>query len=84
MLTLQDLTDAITSLSQKKTSVGPDEMSNHMLKHLPDKWVQLLFNVFEKYWMNGNMRLVWKIQLLFPFINKASLKMIRVAIGQLH
>lgn len=65
-LTLQEILDAIRSISNKKTSVGADAISNEMIKHLPENWVVLLHLIFQKCWQNGIMPEIFKQSIVVP------------------
>ena len=67
-LTLQELKDAIQSLPSKKTSVGFDAISNEMLKNLPDNFIILLHDIFQKCWNSGEMPNIWKETIVVPVL----------------
>ena len=48
LISIQELKDAIILLSNKKTSVGVDAISNEMIKHLPDNWINALHRIISK------------------------------------
>ena len=66
LITIQELKDAINSLTNKKTSVGIDAISNEMIKHLPENWIHILQSIFCKIWTSGDMPLIWKHSIVVP------------------
>ena len=69
-ITLQEIKDAITSLSNKKSSVGLDIISNEMLKHLPNNFITFLLKVFQRVWSSGTMPNIWKQSMIIPILKK--------------
>ena len=65
-ITLQELKNELKTLSNKKTSVGLDAISNQMLKHLPDNWIVLLQEIFKKCWEDGCFPSVWRKSIIVP------------------
>ena len=69
-ITIQEVKEAILSLTTKKSSVGLDAISNEMLKHLPEKFIALLHCVFQKVWLVGSMPDVWKQSIIVPILKQ--------------
>lgn len=62
--TIHELTSAINS--NRITTPGPDEISNLMMKHLPEKGLEYLLNIFNKLWMSGTIYKLWKMATIIP------------------
>ena len=69
-ITLLELKDAITSLPDKKVSVGLDVVSNTMLKYLPDNCIVVLHRLLEKCWNEGKMPDIWKQSIIVPILKQ--------------
>jgi len=63
---VDEVRDALLSLSTKKTSVGLDAVSNDMLKHLPANFIFLLHKLFNKCWIEGVVPVDWKQSIVIP------------------
>lgn len=62
--TFQELTSAINS--NRVTAPGPDEISNLMLKNLPENAQKYLLNVYNKLWINEAVYQPWKKAIIIP------------------
>ena len=67
-ITLSELEEGISSLSNKRSAVGCDEVSNEMLKHLPHSWVVYLHKIMDKCWSEGKLPSVWKHSIIVPIL----------------
>ena len=47
--------------------MGPDEIHNQVLKHLPDNYLQTLLNIFNYIWSAGKFPEDWNMQQVFLF-----------------
>ena len=69
-ITTEEVRDAISLLGNKKTSVGLDIVSNQMLQHLPDKYITLLCDFFQKCWISGRLPSIWKQSIIIPILKQ--------------
>ena len=65
-ISIHEVEECISNLSNKKTSVGLDGISNEMLRHLPTNVVTFLHLFMSKCWKEGNIPLVWKHSIVVP------------------
>ena len=64
--TMKELRTAITK--SKKTSPGPDEIHNEMLKNLPNSMLLLLLSTFNWFWRSGSIPDQWKSANVIPIL----------------
>ena len=74
LITFEELTDAIKSISNKKSSVGIDAISNEMLRHIPGKCIDFLHSILKKCWVNGNIPEIWKKSIVIPVLKSGKPK----------
>ena len=77
-ITLEEVKIAIASLSNKKCSVGPDAVSNEMLKKLPENCVHFLHKIFLKCWNTGTLPQSWKKSIVVPVLKSGKSKFDKV------
>ena len=65
-ITYEELKTAISSLHDKKSSVGIDAISNQLIKHLPENCLIFLHNIFQRCWESGTVPQVWKKSIVIP------------------
>ena len=69
-ITLDEVKYAITSLKNKKSSVGIDAISNEMLKRLPENCINFLHKILENCWVSGSVPQVWKASIVIPILKE--------------
>lgn len=65
-ITLEELTNHIQSLNSNKNSLGPDFISNKMIKNLAPKILNLLLILFNKCFNTGTLPSLWKHSITIP------------------
>ena len=65
-ISFDELLNHINSLNAKKTSVGPDNISNSMIKHFSYPILILLQLIFNKCWKEGLLPTIWKHSIAIP------------------
>ena len=73
-ITIQEITETISSLTSKTSSVGFDAISNEMLKHLPENLVGFLHKLFQKVWSDGFMPEIWKQSIIVPILKQGKVR----------
>ena len=69
-ITIDELINHIKSLNSNKHSLGPDHISNDMIKNLPLPFINLLLTLFNRCISDGKIPHIWKQSLIIP-IHKA-------------
>jgi len=57
LFSMDELLDAIGKLHD--SAVGPDDIRYEMIKHLPSGAVQILLDILNDIWSNGNLPASW-------------------------
>ena len=65
VFTLRQVKLAIKNLKKRK-SLGPDGMSNEMLKQLPDPALKALLALFNRSWQKGKTPSAWRVATIIP------------------
>ena len=62
--TIAELNDSITK--SHNTAVGPDEIHNEFLKHLPEESLRYLLNIYNHIWKSNTFPETWRQATIIP------------------
>ena len=72
-ITMPELRKLINILKTKK-SPDPDNIANEMLQHLGNSSLEILLNIFNLSWTQGQVPQIWKEATMMPILKKGKNK----------